>query len=176
MEVYIRQEAIEDRPRVFRLIEEAFKRETHSDHKEQFLVERLRSSDSFIPELSLVAEFDNKIIGYILLSRVKIITGAAHADSLALAPVAVLPAFHRKGIGTKLIQEAHLRATTLGFKSIVVLGHEKYYPRFGYKPSLDFKITLPFDAPRENCMICELEAGALRGLSGTVHYPKEFFE
>ena len=72
MEIAIRQEESKDFKAVFYLIEEAFKTEKLSDHKEQFLVERLRKSDAFIPELSLIAEIDNKIVGYILLTKLKI--------------------------------------------------------------------------------------------------------
>lgn len=61
----IRQEQEKDYSAVFALIESSFKHLQESDHKEQFLVERLRKSDAFIPELSLVAENEEKIIGYI---------------------------------------------------------------------------------------------------------------
>ncbi len=85
----IRQEKSTDFKAVFGLIEKAFKTEKLSDHKEQFLVERLRKSSSFIPELSMVAEIENKIVGYILLTKLKIKNDQKEFDSLALAPVSV---------------------------------------------------------------------------------------
>ena len=66
--IVIREEVLEDHARVFQLVKEAFIDEAYSDQKEQYLVERLRESDSFIPELSLVAIIDFKIIGYVLLT------------------------------------------------------------------------------------------------------------
>ena len=60
MKIKIRQELQEDHKTVFSIIQTAFKNEKLSDHREQFLVERLRNSEAFIPELSLVSETDNK--------------------------------------------------------------------------------------------------------------------
>jgi|SRR5690606_6480692 len=176
MEVIIRQEKPADFKTVFRIIENAFKLIQFSDHKEQFLVERLRKSRAFIPELSMVAELDNRIVGHILLTKLKIKNGQREFDSLALAPVSVLPKYQGKGIGGILIKEAHKKARELGYQSVVLLGHEKYYPKFGYKRADMFGIELPFDVPKENCMAIELTENGLVGVSGTVEYPKEFNE
>ncbi|MBX7263660.1 MAG: N-acetyltransferase [Chitinophagaceae bacterium] len=176
MEINIRQEVQTDYQIVFDLIEQAFRNEMLSDKKEQFLVERLRKSDNFIPELSLVAETKQQIVGYILLSKIIIETSTENITSLALAPVAVLPSFQKKGIGRKLIEEAHRIAKELGYQSIILLGHEKYYPKFGYRHLHHFNISLPFVAPKENCMALELVPGALKNKNGKVIYPKEFFE
>ena len=70
MKITIRQEEPEDFKEVFKVIESAFEPLQFSDHKEQFLVERLRKSNAFIPELSLVAEIENKIAGHILLTYI----------------------------------------------------------------------------------------------------------
>ena len=107
MKSIIRQEVKEDYPVVFQLMEKAFKSEIYSDHTEQFLVERLRSSASFIPELSLVAIYDQKIVGHILLTKITIQNHEKSVNSLALAPVSVLPEYQRKGIGSNLIHTAH---------------------------------------------------------------------
>lgn len=176
MEINIRQEALSDHPIVFDLIEQAFRNEMMSDKKEQFLVERLRKSDSFIPELSIVATTSNKIVGYILLTKIIIETNSESITSLALAPVAVLPAFQKKGIGRRLIEEAHRSAKELGYKSVILLGHENYYPKFGYQPLHHFNVSLPFEAPKENCMAIELVPNSLKNIAGKVIYPKEFFE
>lgn len=174
--IEIRRENISDFEQVYSLIKEAFKDDEHSDHLEQELVNRLRESKSFIPEFSLVAELDSRIVGYILLTKIKINNVNSSFDSLALAPVAVLPKFQNHGIGSILINEAHKVAVSLGYKSIVVLGHKDYYPRFGYKPCSNFNIKLPFDVPAEYCMALELVADGLLGVSGTVEYDAEFLK
>lgn len=172
----IRKEASADHKNVFTLITKAFSVLEHSDHKEQFLVERLRNSTAFIPELSLVAEIDHQIVGYILLTRLCIKNGSKEWSSLALAPVAVDPDFQGQGIGGKLIMAAHHIAIELGHKSVILLGHAEYYPKFGYVPTVNFGISLPFDVPAENCMTVELVPKGLEGITGIVEYPHEFFE
>lgn len=176
MNVIIRQETESDYQAVFDLIEESFRTEVYSDHKEQFLVERLRKSAAFVPALSLVAAVEKKIVGYILLTKIKIKNSKQFFASLALAPVAVLPQYQKKGIGSQLIGAAHKKAKAIGFKSIVLLGHQDYYPKFGYEQADKFEIVLPFEVPKENCFAIELENGSLDGVSGTVEYPKEFYE
>jgi predicted N-acetyltransferase YhbS len=172
----IRTAQLKDYQQVFDLIQQAFEEELHSDHKEQFLVQRLRNSENFIPELAIVAENDDQVVGFILLTKIKIINPEKTANSLALAPVAVYPDFQNQGIGSELIKYAHKKAFALGFESIFLLGHANFYPRFGYKPTYTFNIQLPFNAPDENCMAVELKPAALHNVYGSVKYPNEFYE
>jgi len=103
MSFIIRQENAQDFLEVEALIEAAFKEMELSDHTEHLLVKRLRQSEAFIPKLSLVAELEKEIIGHILLTKIKITNPSQSFDSLALAPVSVLPKLQNKGIGTALI-------------------------------------------------------------------------
>lgn len=64
----------------------------------------------------------------------------------------------------------------MGFKSVIVLGHAKYYPRFGFKPASIWGIKAPFDVPDESFMALKLQSCSLDGVKGTMIYPKEFFE
>ena len=176
MEIKLRQENENDYKSVFELIEKAFEKEEYSDHKEQFLVERLRKSEAFIPELSIVAEVENKIVGHILFTKLEIKNESQSFQSLALAPVSVLPEFQGKGIGSKLILYGHETAKKLGYKSVILLGHQDYYPRFGYELCEKYNIKMPFDVPAENCMIIPLTENGLSGVSGNVIYPSTFFE
>lgn len=176
MEIKLRQETEQDHKSVFQVIQKAFENEEYSDHKEQFLVERLRKSNAFIPELSIVAEVDNKIVGHILLTKLEIENDINTYESLALAPVSVLPEFQGKGVGSKLILHSHEVAKELGYKSIILLGHEKYYPRFGYELTNKYGIEMPFDVPAENCMVAVLAKNGLSGVRGKVIYPDAFFE
>ena len=70
--MHIRQENHQDFKAVDTVIQQAFKSAEHSDGNEQNLVSRLRKTSAFIPELSLVAEENNHIIGYILFTKVQI--------------------------------------------------------------------------------------------------------
>ena len=170
----IRQEEEKDYPQVFQLIEEAFRNMEHSDHKEQFLVEKLRKSDAFIPELSLVAENKGEIVGHILFTKLKIINDSEPFESLALAPVSVNPESQNQGIGGQLITFGHLVAKELGYESVILIGHETYYPKFGYKKTSNFGISFPFDIPEENGMALELVENSLKNKKGVVKYPTEF--
>jgi predicted N-acetyltransferase YhbS len=172
MDILIRQEQKEDIDSVYRVVKSAFETMEQASGDEQDLVNRLRKSEAFIPELSLVAECDGKIIGHILFTKMKI----GDHPSLALAPVAVLPEYQNQGVGGKLIVEGHHIARELGYGSVIVVGHPAYYPRFGYKLASQWKITAPFEVPDEAFMLLELIEGGLKDVSGVIEYAKEFFE
>lgn len=176
MKLTLRQETPNDFFEVANVVEQAFQHVGISDQQEHFLVDRLRKSNAFVPELSIVAESNNEIIGHILLTKISIVNNSTSFESLALAPVSVLPKFQNQGIGGKLIEESHRMAKELNFKSIVLLGHENYYPKFGYELTKKYNIEIPFDAPEENCMVIELVPNGLKGVSGKVEYHSAFFE
>jgi putative acetyltransferase len=140
------------------------------------LIEKLRQTENFIPELSLVAERDDEVVGYILFYPVTVRSAAAKFQSLSLGPMAVTPAYQRQGIGSQLVKEGLKAAKTLGHKCVIVVGHPEYYPRFGFKPSSLWKIKVPFDVPDEAFLALELVKGELKAKSGTVEYPEEFNE
>lgn len=175
-EYLVRQEQVHDREFVEALVQSAFKEALHSDGAEHLLVKRLRMASRFIPELSLVAtSIDETIVGHILFTPIKIQSPSKKEfQSLALAPVSVLPAFQGCGIGSMLIEHGHQTAKSLGHTSVILLGHPSYYPRFAYRPASCWNIKAPFDVPDEAFMAIELVEGALRECSGTVSYPSEF--
>lgn len=172
----IRQEKETDYKEVEKLVEEAFKDITYSDHKEHLLVKRLRKSDAFIDQLSLLAEGGGIILGHIMFTRIVIKNEKNEHQSLALAPVSVLPAYQGQGLGSSLIKEGLDLAKNLGFKSVVVLGDNKYYSRFGFKPASKWGIRAPFEVVDEYFMALELGYGELEGVEGTVVYSREFLE
>ena len=167
--VEIRQESQKDYEEVYRVVKTAFKMAEHSDGNEQDLVVALRNSDSFIPELSLIAVKEDKIIGYILFTKIKI----GNYEELALAPLAVLPEYQKQGIGSMLIEQGHKIAKKLGYHYSIVLGSENYYPKFGYIPAIQCGIQAPFEVPNENFMAVKLNNTDTE-IKGIVQYAKEF--
>lgn len=175
MDVLIREEQEKDYKLIEDLVYMAFKTAEHADGDEHNLVSRLRKSDCYIKELSLVAELNGKIVGHIMTSKLYIKDGNKETLSSAIAPVAVVPKLQRAGIGSKLIKETLKIAKENGYKSMFVLGSEKYYPRFGFIESSLFGIEPPFEVPSENFMAIELKEDSLRGVKGHIIYAKEFY-
>lgn len=139
------------------------------------LIEAIRNSEFFVPDLSLVAETDkHEIIGHILFSVITIETENGSVRSLALAPLAVTPKYQNQGVGSSLVREGLRRSKELGFTSVIVLGHAEYYPKFGFTAASDKGIKSPFEVPDEAFMIYELRPGALNHVQGTVNYPESF--
>lgn len=174
MNVLIRQERKGDCDKVYELVRAAFACAEHTNHDEQDLVVRLRSSAAFVPELSLVAETAGEIVGHILFTRAVIRQGARQRETLALAPLAVAPDYQVKGIGGRLIEAGHRAARELGFESALLVGHPGYYPRFGYRLAETFGIVTDLELPADVFMACELTEGGLDGVQGRVEFAPEF--
>lgn len=173
MKIIIRQEKESDYQNTEFVVEEAFKNAELSDNTEQLLVHRLRECNTFVPELSLVAENKEGIVGHVLFTRIWI-EGYQKWESLALAPVSVLPEYQKQGIGSQLIRKGLKKATELGFQSVIVLGHKDYYPKFGFKKASNWQIKCPFKVPDEVFMAIDLTGNSLDGKAGVVCYPPEF--
>ncbi len=94
----------------------AFEQAQHSDGDEHNLVERLRQDPAYLPSLALVALDGAQIVGHCMLTRLTI--GDSPCKALALAPVAVLPSYQGKGIGSKLIQQAISQAALEGLTGL----------------------------------------------------------
>jgi putative acetyltransferase len=93
---------------------------------------------------------------------------------MGLAPMAVLPAEQRRGVGSALVQAGLDRCRQLPCGAVVVLGHPAYYPRFGFSPASRFGVTCEYDVPDEVFMAMELEPGFLRDKPGTIRYHPAF--
>ena len=169
MTITIRPEEPTDIPGIFELNKNAF-----GQDNEAKLVDLLRDSPGFVSGLSLVALADSEIAGYILFSKVYIVNGDARHETLSLAPMAIQPGLQKKGIGAKLITQGLHRAKELGFTSVIVLGHELYYTRFGFVPAIKWGIRPPIDVPANVFMAIELMPDGLTNVSGMVEYPVAF--
>lgn len=163
----IRPELERDQANIRHIHQQAF-----GDDTEANLVDRLRRSEQSL--ISLVAEEQAQLIGHILFSPVTL-AGPQPAPPMAgLAPMAVLPQWQRRGVGSLLVTIGLEYCTKAGYAAVVVLGHPDYYPRFGFVPASHFQIKSEYDVPDEVFMLKELQPGTLQGVTGTIHYHPAF--
>ncbi|MBX9255754.1 N-acetyltransferase [Desmonostoc muscorum CCALA 125] len=163
----IRRETLTDYPAIAEVNTLAF-----GQDNEAKLVEQIRCSDRYIPELALVAEIEGAVVGHILFSYIDLV----HEQTLkilGLAPLAIRPEFQRQGIGSALIK-AGLEIAEVNKEAIViVLGHPEFYTRFGFQTSVIYGIESPFPVPEEFFMVKTLESYQER-YKGKVVYPPTF--
>jgi putative acetyltransferase len=163
----LRGETPEDTPAIHHIHTAAFGRPTEAD-----LVDVLRRNNALI--ISLVAVQDGRLVGHIAFSSVTITLSTATIQALGLGPMAVLPAYQRRGIGSQLVEAGLTACHNAPYRVVVVLGHPRYYPRFGFVPAKPLGIVWEHDAPEEAFMVKEIQKGALVQTRGVVKYRPEF--
>jgi putative acetyltransferase len=166
--VRIRPETEADRAAIWAVNEQAF-----GETVVPKLVEVIRSSDRFVPELSLVAEKDGEIVGHVLLSYVDIEPGSHRV--LQVGPLAVLPAHQRQGLGSALMEEA-IRLSDLRSEPLLLIeGNPRYYERFGFTRSDERGIEPPPAALGPQYFMVRPLAVYNPRLRGQAVYPPETF-
>jgi putative acetyltransferase len=127
--VLIRSETSADVSAIAEVTVAAFKTMAISNHTEQFIIAALRAAKALT--VSLVVEVDGRIVGHIAFSPVTI--SDSSANWYGLGPVSVLPEYQQRGIGSALIQEGMSRLKDIGARGCCLVGHPKYYRRFGFQ-------------------------------------------
>jgi predicted N-acetyltransferase YhbS len=162
----IRKEGFKDATGI-RLVHEA----AFVQPNEANLVDALREEEAAQPVFGRVAVTDQgEIVGHVLFRRIHI----DDIPSLAFAPVGVLPAWQRKGIGSELIRKVIEDARDAGQSHIVVLGHDSYYTKCVFERAIDYGIEPPFPVPPQVFLVLALERNGLRGVSAIVRYSPPF--
>lgn len=134
------------------------------------MIEAIRASDRFVPELSLVAEAEGEIIGHVLLSYVDL----AGERVLELGPISVVPHLQRQKIGSLLVREGVRRAELRGETLVLALGHPEYYPRFGFVRASTLGIEPPEDHIPDGAWMALPLTAYDASLKGRVTFPPAF--
>ncbi len=165
----IRQETPADYGEVYELVKTSFA--TSTNEGEWDYLNEVRKKDTFIPELSLVAEEDGRIVGQIVLYKTDITTPGGPVTELLLSPISVHPDYFRRGIATAMMREAFGIARRLGYTAVFLCGEPDFYHRFGFKGSYEFGVYHAADKTKrgEWCMALELAEGSLAGKQGTIN-------
>lgn len=166
----IRQEMPNDYEEIYTMVKQAFASADYSDGTEQDYLNAIRKKDTFIPELSLVAQINDQIVGQIVLYKMQLQYEENSDVQLVLSPLSVHPDYFGQGIGTKLIREGCARALDSGYKVVFLCGDYKYYSRFGFVPTYKQGIYHIKDVNKNAdwCMVKELENGYLANVKGVI--------
>lgn len=167
--LFLASETEEDIAKIREVVTTAFGRTSEAE-----LIETIRKSPNFIPELSLVASENGEVLGHILFSPIIIESQVKNVPALSLAPLAVKPIRQRQGIGSQLVQFGLRQCRELEHSIIIVLGAPGYYKRFGFQTASSFGVDAPFPVTEEAFMVLELKTDALLNVSGMVKYPAYF--
>jgi putative acetyltransferase len=164
-----RSEQIGDEAAIRGLNEQAF-----GQPNEANLVDALRERSAFV--LSMVATDNDVVVGHVLFTEVIVTEADSQFKALGLGPMAVLPSYQRRGIGSGLLECALDKCRELDYHAAVVIGHPEFYSRFGFVPARLKGIRCEFDVPDEAFMVLGLREDALAGRRGVVKYQPEFSE
>jgi putative acetyltransferase len=176
-QLVIRPERPADFDRIRDVVAAAFGSDVEAD-----LVDRIRASAEFVPQMALVAERVDQpvaqIVGHVMISGAVIRHAAGERRIVMLSPLAVAPDHQRLGIGGALVRSATALADHFGEPLVVLEGSPLYYPRFGFEPAARYGITidLPDWAPPDAAQVLLLSGydGTDPTLRGTVVYPPAF--
>jgi putative acetyltransferase len=166
--VIIRPETAADHDAIRQVNDEAF-----GSAVEARLVDAIRESDRFVPELSLVAVSEGQTHGHVISSYVDVEPGARRV--LQVGPLAVLPSHQRRGIGSALMEETIRTADARGEPLLLIEGNPKYYERFGFTRADAVGIEPPPEVRGPQYFMIRPLAGYDPAFRGRAIYPPETF-
>jgi len=166
--ILVRQESWED----YKDIEAMLLRADPSE-KLALRANQFRTSEVFIPDLTLVATLDWRITAYMMLFRAFVESGNGKFEAPAVAIFAEDPAFSVEGAKSKLMQKAKEQVVRKGYSLMLALGDERQYQKYKFKKQKRIALGLADrDLP---LMVCELTDGALDAVKGRVEFPDFVF-
>ena len=127
----------------------------------------MRNHPKFVPELDIVAEHNNKIVGNVVCLKSFIMADDGNQyEVLSLGPISVLPEYQQQGIGGRMIALTKKLASEMGFRAILLCGDPDYYLRQGFIPAETLGIRTEDNMYATALHVCELYDNALANVKG----------
>ncbi len=140
------------------------------DAGESELVARLRGTEWWVPELSMVVQQDEAILAHALFTRLP--ENDPERPMLTLGPIAVLSDYQRKGVGMTLVRMGLSRARQLGYTAVVTVGHPLFLASCGFQLARPRGLETEMSIPDDAFVVAELRSGGI--VPGTGHWPAEW--
>ncbi|MFA6771222.1 MAG: N-acetyltransferase [Dehalococcoidales bacterium] len=163
----IRYETSGDYEGIRQINRKAFSRENEAE-----LVDRLRNHNA--AAVSLVAEMNGELVGHALFSTVTFQPECPALNAVTLAPLSVIPAYQRQGIGSQLMETGIKECRKKGYGMIFLVGHADYYPRFGFSSAGNKGFKCEYEAPDEAWMVLEVNEVPQYPKNAIVHFNQQF--
>jgi putative acetyltransferase len=145
-DIIIRETTTDDINEIVRINKLAFGSDVEAN-----LVLDLLDDETAKPLLSLLAIDKNEAVGHILFTRVFFANSENQPLMYILAPMSVKPEHQQKGVGSTMVKKGIEILKTRGAEMVFVLGHEKYYPKYGFKPDAGkLGFEAPYPIPEQN--------------------------
>ncbi|MDT8405531.1 N-acetyltransferase [Sulfuriflexus sp.] len=137
------------------------------------LIATLREQSGYRADYSLVAEFNGRPVGHLLMTPGRCNQQKANTPVMIIAPMSIVPSQSRRGIGTALVEAARKKAREEGMAAMIAVGEPGYYERLGFEPASKWGVRCNLPVPEDAVMLVELEDGTLSG-GCTVNYSAPF--
>jgi putative acetyltransferase len=166
--VIVRAETEADYADIRTIVDDAFGDTITGD-----LVEAIRRSERYVPELSLVAVSQGQSLGHVMSSYVDVVPGTRPV--LQVGPLAVAPTHQRRGIGSALMEETIRLADARAEPLLLIEGNPKYYGRFGFTRADEVGIEPPPEALAPQYFMLRPLSAYDPDFRGRAVYPAETF-
>lgn len=119
----------------------------------------------------VAAGAEGRILGHIILTPATVEAAGRTVQGMGLGELAVLPDLQRQGIGTQLGTAAIAALRAAGCPFVIVVGHAKYYPRFGFRPGSQLGLRCQWEkVPDANFMALILDEALMRDAAGVARF------
>lgn len=130
-----------------------------------------RLRDGFAPAdgLSFVALANGRLVGTLRFWSITIGDAMGGATpALLLGPLAVHPDVRSRGGATRLVHHGLDEARRLDHRIAVAVGESAFFARFGFSSARKAGLAMPLPVADARFVVCEIAAGALTGVAGTI--------
>ena len=122
--------------------------------------------------MSLIGVINSQIVGHGIFTKCGVVGSSIKAA--LLGPLAVAPAWQRKGIGSAIVRAGFRRLEEKDVALVCVLGDPAYYRRFGFQPDASLEPPYPLPAEWKDAWQSTSLVGIAKPIVGILSVPPQW--